>query len=44
MKKVGNQAAIEVLVKLVGAPLEDSSLELLWRLKDLYAHLVDKVF
>lgn len=43
MKKVGNQAATKVLVKWMGASLEDSSWELLWKLKDLYPHLVCKV-
>lgn len=40
MKKVGNHASIEVLIIWIGAPLEDSSWESLWRLRNLYAHLV----
>lgn len=43
MKKVGDHAATEVLVKWVGAAVEDSSWELLYKLKTAYPHLVGSV-
>lgn len=44
MKKLGNHAYTEVLIKWLGAALEDSSLELLWNLKNLYPHLVGQFY
>ncbi|KAF5477425.1 hypothetical protein F2P56_004065 [Juglans regia] len=43
MKKVGNQASTEVLIKWVGVSIEDSSWEKLWKLRSLYPHLVGTV-
>ncbi|XP_040988952.1 uncharacterized protein LOC121236569 [Juglans microcarpa x Juglans regia] len=43
MKKLGNHASTEVLVKWLGASLEDSSWESLWKLRSLYPHLLGTV-
>ncbi|XP_042958052.1 uncharacterized protein LOC122293563 [Carya illinoinensis] len=43
MKKIRNNAVTEVLVKWLGASAEDSTWELLWKLRDQYPHLVGKV-
>lgn len=43
MKKVGNHVVTEVLVKWVGADMEDNSWELLYNLRSLYPHLVGNV-
>ncbi|KAF5459790.1 hypothetical protein F2P56_019708 [Juglans regia] len=43
MKRIRNHAVTEVLVKWLGAPIEDSTWELLWTLRDRYPHLVGKV-
>ncbi|KAF5471099.1 hypothetical protein F2P56_011566 [Juglans regia] len=43
MKKIRNHAVTEVLVKWLGASIEDSTWELLWTLRDRYPHLVGKV-
>ncbi|XP_035546570.1 uncharacterized protein LOC118348624 [Juglans regia] len=40
IKKLGNHASFEVLVKWLGAFLEDSSWESLWKLRSLYPHLL----
>ncbi|XP_040988948.1 uncharacterized protein LOC121236566 [Juglans microcarpa x Juglans regia] len=43
MKKFRNQVVIEVLIRWGGTLLEDSTWESLWKLRDLYPHLVGKV-
>lgn len=43
MKKVGDRSMTEVLVHWVGIGEEDQSWELLWKLQQLYPHLVDNV-
>lgn len=43
MRKLGDRAVTEFLVKWVGASDEDNSWEGLWKLRQLYMHLVYKV-
>ncbi|KAF5468426.1 hypothetical protein F2P56_012578 [Juglans regia] len=43
MQKKGNHAVTEVLVSWVGTAPEDSSWECLWKLGQLYSHLVGTV-
>ncbi|KAF5459666.1 hypothetical protein F2P56_019593 [Juglans regia] len=43
LKRLGGRAVTEVLIKWVGAPPEDSTWELLWKLQERYPHLVGKV-
>jgi hypothetical protein len=44
MQKIGTRPATEVLVQWCGAPKEDNTWELLYKLRDTYPHLVGKVF
>ncbi|XP_042944795.1 uncharacterized protein LOC122278676 [Carya illinoinensis] len=43
MRKLGHRAITEVLIKWVGAPLEDRCWELLGKMQELYPHLVGKI-
>lgn len=43
MKKQGNQAITKVLGKWARALPDDSSCKSLWKLRDLYPHLVGNV-